>query len=142
MLGFAHHFADNFRFYQTLEENSIAIFIRKSVTFFGDFIFTIVQGNFSIEKKGFPKKFKYISFALVIGLIILCTIQLIKSASMYEITLDLFAYLSLVYNLNRLLEILFEWDVTMQCIREANQYSTVNLHQDYIFFLKTKSTIQ
>lgn len=62
---------------------------------------------------------------LVIGLTALCTIQLLKSDSMYQIALDLFAYFSLVYNMNKLMDVLFEWNITMQSLKEANQYSAV-----------------
>lgn len=61
----------------------------------------------------------------VIGLAGLCSMQLMTSGSMYQITQDLFAYFTLVYNMNKLLDVLFEWSITMESLQEANQYAAV-----------------
>lgn len=67
-------------------------------------------------------------FFAVIFLMFLCMIYLLITTSIYRFAIGIFAYLSFGYNLNKLLLVLFERDVTMDTLREANNFSKVMNH--------------
>lgn len=115
-----------YSFYHIVEENSVAIFLRKSTEFFGEFVANVIHGTYLLSYQNEQcEEYTNFSFISVIFLLIFCVIHLCLASSMYHFVIGMLAYLSFIHNLSKLQRLLYERDVAQEATSQDKFVSDV-----------------